>query len=130
MNPLLLARLAALGIPAAAGAWQAGSLAAQKGQNPLQVTGAALLGAGLGAGLGYGGEALGRFAGTKLAETALGQKALGQGTGALMKLTGGPVAPLTAAAVATPLAVLGGGLASQAAAPIAAGATEIGRALV
>jgi hypothetical protein len=125
MNPLLLARLASMGIPAAVGAWQAGSQAAQEGQNPLQVAGASLLGAGLGAGLGYGGEKLGRFAGTKLAGTALGQKALGQGTGALMKLTGGPVAPLTAAAVATPLAFLGGGLGSTLAAPLAAGATGL-----
>ena len=125
MNPLLLARLASLGIPAAIGAYQAGSQAAQEGQNPLQIAGASLLGGGLGAGLGYGGEKLGRFAGTRLAETALGKSALGKGTGALMKLAGGPVAPLGAAAIATPLAVIGGNVASGLAAPLAAGATGL-----
>lgn len=125
MNPLLLARLASLGIPAAIGAYQAGSKAAEQGQNPLQVAGATLLGGTLGLGLGYGGEKLGRFAGTKLAETALGKSALGKGTGALMKLAGGPVAPLGAAAIATPLAMIGGNLASPLAAPLAAGATGL-----
>jgi len=122
MNPLLLATL---GIPAAMGAWEGGSRAAAQGQNPLQVAGASLLGGGLGLGLGYGGAKLGRFAGTKLAETALGQKVLGKGTEAMMKASGGPVAPLTAAAIATPLAFLGGNLAPALAAPLAAGTTRL-----
>jgi hypothetical protein len=125
MNPLLLARLATLGIPAAIGAWEGGSRAAEQGQNPFQVAGASLLGGGLGLGLGYGGEKLGRFAGTKLAETALGKSALAQGTGALMKASGGPVAPLTAAAIAAPLGFLGGNLGGAVAAPLAAGVTGL-----
>jgi hypothetical protein len=112
MNPLLLARLATLGIPTAIGAWQGGSRAAEQGQNPLQVAGATLLGGGLGLGLGYGGEKLGRFAGTKLAGTPLVQQALGK-------------AGLTAAAIATPMAVLGSNIGGGFAAPLAAGATGL-----
>ena len=127
MNPLLLASLA---LPAATGAWQAGSQAAEQGQNPLQVAGASLLGGGLGLGLGYGGAKLGRFAGTKIAGTPLGQKLLGKGTEAMMRASGGPVAPLTAAAIATPLAFLGGNLAPALAAPLAAGATNLAGKIV
>ena len=42
-----------------------------------------------------------------------------------MKLTGGPVAPLTAAAIAAPLAVVGGNVLGGLAAPLAAGATGL-----
>ena len=122
MNPLLLASLA---LPAATGAWQAGSRAAEQGQNPLQVAGATVLGGGLGLGLGYGGGRFGRMAGTRIAGTPLGQKLLGKGTEAMMRASGGPVAPLTAAAIATPLAFLGGNLAPALAAPLAAGATGL-----
>lgn len=122
MNPWLLA---SIGLPAVAGAWQAGSQAAAEGQNPLQVAGASLLGGVGGGALGYGGTKLGRFAGDKLAGTALGQSALGKGTGALMKLAGGPVAPLTAAAISTPLAAIGGSYLPLLAAPLAAGATGL-----
>jgi hypothetical protein len=122
MNPWLLA---SIGLPAVAGAWQAGSQAAAEGQNPLQVAGASLLGGVGGGALGYGGTKLGRFAGERLASTALGQSALGKGTGALMRLAGGPVAPLTSAAISTPLAAIGGSYLPLLAAPLAAGATGL-----
>jgi hypothetical protein len=48
----------------------------------------------------------------------------------MMRVSGGPVAPLTAAAIATPLAFLGGNLAPALAAPLAAGATNLAGKIV
>ena len=90
------------GLPAAIGAYQAGSTAAEQGQNPLQILGATALGGGLGLGLGHYGGKFGRMAGEKLAGTKVGQDLLSQGSanmarsGLLTRLSGGPVAPLTA----------------------------------
>jgi hypothetical protein len=113
------------GIPAAIGAYQAGTSAARQGQNPLQVLGATALGGGLGVGLGAAGGGVARYAGTKLAETGIGQQALSSGTGALMKLAGGPVAPLTAAGVGGLGALVVGQTLPALAGPLAAGTTGL-----
>jgi hypothetical protein len=119
------------GLPAVVGAYQAGSAAAEQGQNPLQVLGATALGGSLGAGLGHYGGKFGRMAGEKLAGTKAGQELLGQGSsvmaksGLLTKLAGGPVAPLTAAGVGGLGALALGQTLPSLAAPIAAGATGL-----
>ena len=119
------------GLPAVIGAYQAGSTAAEQGQNPLQILGATALGGGLGLGLGHYGGKFGRMAGEKLAGTKVGQDLLSQGSanmarsGLLTRLSGGPVAPLTAAGLGGLGAFALGQTLPALAAPVAAGTTNL-----
>ena len=119
------------GLPAVIGAYQAGSTAAEQGQNPLQILGATALGGGLGLGLGHYGGKFGRMAGEKLAGTKVGQDLLSQGSanmarsGLLTRLSGGPVAPLTAAGLGGLGAFALGQTLPALAAPLAAGTTNL-----
>ena len=96
------------GIPALIGAYQGGSMAAQRGQNPLQIATASLLGGGVGLGIGgasrFAGQALqGGLAGKaaeKLAASGLSTSAVQQAMPGLLK----------AAAPAGALANVGTGL--------------------
>lgn len=97
MNPLLLEQLAQYGIPAIIGGIGAGSAAAAKGQNPLQVLGAAALGTGLGAGLG----GVGRMAGTAI-------EALAPGTPGVVGAAGNVGARLAGKAAAGGIPLIGG----------------------
>jgi hypothetical protein len=106
MNPAelsLAGKLVQYGLPAVLSAYGAGSKAANEGQNPLQVGTAALLGGGLGLGLGVGGRSLGRMAGSKL---------FGQGAANIAGVVGSNVLPLAAPALASGVTGLAGSTAN------------------
>jgi hypothetical protein len=128
MNPLLLEQLAQYGIPAVIGGIGAGSAAAAKGQNPLQVLGAAALGTGLGVGLGgagrYAGQAIEALMPAAPGVTGAAGRAVTQLAGKtapyVLPMLGAPIVPAVASGVsgvtgkAAQLA-LGGGLGYKAA---------------